>query len=307
MKKKTFVLSVLITTFILLLILTQSIHYATTNNGLYKAGQKRIQKSYEKNDVVFLGDSSLGAGIDIDYFSELASNDKIYANLAATRREGFISTYNMIRQIVKNNKNIKTIVMVHSPVIWTEPFSLGGYCTSIGGLNSDKIQSLGLAYKYDCIYYKYGNITALKDIFKQMKNTKESKKINNTIKIDNKIKTYKNRKKNIQKELKLNAHAKYAKISLSSLIEIRMIDEYLKDKKVKVLYIQGSFHRDVYEKYKKIIQRQQQVLKSLQNIKFIEKYLYPKSQDMGDSINHVDFTYKKEATKFYFEALKDEL
>ena len=45
--------------------------------------------------------------------------------------------------------------------------------------------------------------------------------------------------------------------------------------------------------------------KKLKNINFIEEYLYPSNENMGETENHVDISYKLKSTEFYYSILKD--
>ena len=52
-----------------------------------------------------------------------------------------------------------------------------------------------------------------------------------------------------------------------------MIDDYLKNKNIKVLYVQGILHYELYLKYSVVINKQHELIKKPKNINFIKEYL----------------------------------
>ena len=65
--------------------------------------------------------------------------------------------------------------------------------------------------------------------------------------------TYKNGLLNINEELNNNKYIDYELINSSKNKEFKMLDDYLQDKNVKVFYIQGTLHYDLYQKYSNVI------------------------------------------------------
>jgi len=275
--------------------MTQIIYYTTTHNSLYELSQKRINEVKNSNaEIVFIGDSSLGAGLDEKYFEKLSGKTTI--NLSTTAGAHNLSgSYNMIRHTIKNNKDVKLIVIMQTPFVWYKDFAIGGYCSTLNDLDFGKEIDLKLIEKLDCIKFKYLNLASISEYI-QMKKANEAH--------NNEVKTYKNDGRNIVVEVRNGLHSKINNIGKTKIDEIKLIDEYVKNKNIKVVFIQGSLHEEIAKKYNSIIVEQQRILKSMENIIFVEEYLYPKNENMGDTENHVDISYKKESTYFYFEALK---
>lgn len=268
-----------------------------SNDKLTKNSKEEVEKTKnEKSEVVFVGDSSLENGLNESYFSELLNNKSV-SNLALTAGAHNLSaTFNMIRNTIKNNDKIKYIVIMQNPSIWKYSFSEGGYCTTLDNLKNDEVLKYKFLDENSCFKYKYMNLKSVK------KALKFKKDIKNTLK-----KTYKNGLLDMNEELKSGKYIDYGVINTAKEREFKMIDEYLEDKNVKVFYVQGTLHYDLYLKYSFIIDKQHQILKKLKNITFIEKYLYPINENMGNTENHVDISYKLESTKFFYEILKDYL
>lgn len=256
--------------------------------------QERIKQSKnEKSEIVFVGDSSLEYGIEEKYFSELIS--KTTSNLALTAGAHNISaTFNMIRNIIKNNKEVKYIVIMQNPSIWQYNFSEGGYCTTLDYLTNNEVIEYKFLDKFGCFKYKYMNPVSIK------KSLKKAKEKNNGIEA-----TYKNGLLDINKELTDDKYIDYKKINFLKQKEFKMIDDYLKNKNVKVFYVQGTLHHEIYLKYSQIIEKQHEILKTFKNITFIEEYLYPANENMGNAENHVDISYKRKSTEFFYLMLKD--
>jgi len=320
MNNKKFVLTVCLIVVVLIISLSQFINQATVNHVLYKLSQKHIKQSNKKNEIVFIGDSSLGTGINSAYFSKL-SKMKVSSLPLSAGGHNLGATYNMIRHVVNNNNELKALVIMQAPSIWNEDFNLPGFCSTLNDLDSIEAKKLKLIGSYDCFKFHYFNIRAIYDAYRQNKaeskrqenrKQRKEKKISNETQNNEKennlittVKTYKNNGVDIKLELKLNIHNRLNIIAKSKESEINMIDRYLENKNVKVLYLQGTLHNQLALKYSNSIKRQHAILKKLKNIIFIEKFLYPKNENMGDAENHVDTSYKSKSTEFYYDAIKE--
>jgi len=298
MHHKKFVLTTLLITVIMIIALALFVNYSVTSHPLYMKSQKKIVESKKNSEIVFVGDSSLGYGLDEVYFSELVKGRTV-SNLSLTAGgHSLAATYNMIRQTLKHNKNVKFIIIMQTPSVWSTSFVEGGYYSTLNGLDSKEvIKRHFIEDQFSEFKYKYLNINSIFETYTQKQKNKRAKK--------RAIKTYKNGKKDIYKEMEINKYVhKLGKIGATKEIEIEMIDNLVKDKNIKVIYVQGTLHYQLSKKYNKNIKRQHEILKRLKNIKFIEQYLYPKNHNMGTTLNHVDATYKKTSTKFYFHLLE---
>jgi hypothetical protein len=274
------------------------VNYSVTTHPLYIKSQKRVVESKQNSEIVFVGDSSLGYGLDEVYFSKLMKGKSV-SNLSLTAGgHSLAATYNMIRQTLKNNNNVKFIIIMQTPSVWSTGFVEGGYYSTLNGLNSDEvIKQHFIEDKLSQFRYKYLNINSIFETYTQKQKNKKAK--------NRPLRTYKNGKKDIYKEMKIDKYIhKLGKIGATKEAEIKMIDNLIKDKNIKVLYVQGTLHYQLSKKYAKNIKKQHKILKKLKNIQFIENYLYPKNYQMGTTINHVDASYKRTSTEFYFHILK---
>jgi hypothetical protein len=298
MKHKSFIVFGFLLSGFIMISMSFLIHSAVHENHLWRMSQNRLlQIKTESANIIFIGDSSLGEALDENYFSEISGIKTKNFSLTAGPH-GFAASYNILRHIVERKSDVKLVVMVQTPWIWaSSDFALGGYCSTVDGLDSHKpIELELLKSRFDCLYYEYANIGILKDEIKQ-------RLMRGGIKTPE-DRTYKNGKKNVLEEIRSGKFEKIRKLPPNKVKAIHMIDDYMADKKIKLLYIQGTLHRQIAEKYRSSIAKQQKILKELKHIVFIEKYLYPRNENMGNTENHVDISYKKGATRFYFEALK---
>lgn len=268
--------------------------FGYSKDNLVIKSKERVEQTKDNSQIVFVGDSSLEYGLDENYFSKLI-NKKV-SNLALTAGAHNLSgTFNMIRNVVKNNNNIKYIIIMHNPSIWSHDFSEGGYCSTLDDLENTEVIKNTFINEFECFRYKYMNIKFIKKSFKQSKERKKEKY------------TYHDGLLDIKDKLSNNEFIEYGKINLLKYKEIKMIDDYLENKDIKVIYVQGTLHKEVYLKYSEVIKKQHDILKNLKNITFVEQYIYPLNENMGDAENHVHESYKLKSTEFYYSILKDYL
>lgn len=298
MHNKKFVLMTLFITLIMIVCLSLLVNYSITTHPLYVQSQKKIIESKKNSEIVFVGDSSLEYGLDEIYFSKLMKGKSV-SNLALTAGgHSLAATYNMIRQTLKNNKEVKTIIIMQTPSVWSTEFVEGGYYSTLNNLDSTEVINLNFIKDgFSHFKYSYLNINSIFETWTQKQKNKNAK---------NKVlKTYKNGKKNVYEEMRINKYIhKLNKIGKTKIAEIEMIDNLVKNKNIKVLYVQGTLHYQLAKKYTENIKKQHHILKKLKHIVFIETYLYPRNHQMGTTLNHVDESYKKDSTKFYFDILK---
>jgi len=100
-------------------------------------------------DTVFVGDSSLGNGLDAAYFDQLVGTCSL--NLALTGSHHFSGTLNMIRRALASSRKIRQVVVVQSLWVWGGASSYDGYVSTVGGFWSvpgDLIVNLRLVRQF---------------------------------------------------------------------------------------------------------------------------------------------------------------
>lgn len=271
------------------------VFFSTTHNTLYIQGQERI-KDIENNkdaEVVFLGDSSLANGINNELFEKL-SGKKVLNLWTTGGGHNLASTYNLLRHVLNNLKNIQTIIIMHTPSIYGYDFLLGGYFSTLGELDSNMPYTEDLLNYTDFIKFYFLNLNSIPEYFMMRNVTKGHAELNPW--------TFRNGK--LERPLK-KIQTEYLKIGKTKSIELKLIDDMIAKNNIKTVYIQGSLHYDVYNKYKNIISKQHMLIKkTFKHIIFEETYLYPSNENMGNTIDHVDKSYKDTSTNFYYTHLK---
>lgn len=100
-------------------------------NGQILAYQLAKLQHAAAMDTIFVGDSSLGNGLDAAYFDHLAGTRSM--NLALTGSHHFAGTLNMIRRVLDQGGAVKRIVVMQSLWVWQGASSYDGYIQTAGG------------------------------------------------------------------------------------------------------------------------------------------------------------------------------
>ena len=280
---------------VILTILGSTVHFSTTNNILYQQGQTRLKEIASNKDaeVVFLGDSSLANGINNELFARF-SGKKVLNLWTTGGGHNLAATYNLMRHVLNDLHRVETIVIMHTPSVYGYDFLLGGYFSTLGDLDSSVPFQLNLLSYKDFAEFYLMNLQSISE-YLAMREAHGGNTAREPW-------TFKNGK--LKRPLN-QLQTEYLRIGETKEDELKMIDNLLDERDITVVYIQGPLHRDVYNKYHEIIADQQALIKkSLRHITFIEKYLYPENENMGNTIDHVDRSYKDTATQFYYENLK---
>lgn len=299
MKHKHFAIFSLIWIAASVLLLSQLVHYSLLDNPLFRQSEQRVSEAALPSDIVFVGDSSLGEGLNEHLFERLSGMKT--ANLSLTSRaHNFAATYNLIRHTLHSNPNVKYIVIMQSPLAWNYDFAVLGYCSTLSRLDSNAAIRLGFINRFTCVTHEYMDLSQIGTTWQQ-KRRGYNAPAGGTLPVK---KTYKNRGKDIVTEIRQNRFYQLGHISADVSKELKMIDTYLEDKNVTIFYVQGSLHQDLANRYLPTLARQHEMVKKLKHVTLVEHYLYPENSDMGDTPSHVDISYKDTATEYYFSILK---
>jgi len=298
MKFKRWFFFVILFTVLLLTSLGSMVYFSTTHNILYQQGQERLEDIATNPDaeVVLLGDSSLANGIDNELFAKL-SGKKVLNLWTTGGGHNLAATYNLLRHVLKKLHHVQTVIIVHTPSVYGYDFLLGGYFSTLGDLDSKvPFEEDLLTYK-DFMAFYFINLNSISEYLTMRKVQKKRTRKDQW--------TFKNGKK----ERPLNkVQREYLKLGETKAAELKMIDDLLAESNITAVYIQGPLHRDVYNKYHDLIGRQRELIKrSFKHIVFDEAYLYPENENMGNTIDHVDRSYRDISTKFYYDHLKQYL
>ncbi len=295
MKFKRWFFFTTVTTIVLLVSLGSLVYIFTTHNILYQLGQERLEDIANNPDaeVVFLGDSSLANGVNNELFAKLSKKEIL--NLWTTGGgHNLAATYNLLRHVLNDLHHVQTIIIIHTPSVYGYDFLLGGYFSTLGSLDSRvPFQQHLLTYK-DFMAFYFLNLNSITEYLTMRKVQKKH--------MNTEPWTFKNGK--IKRPIN-KLQTEYLKMGETKAVELKMIDDLIAEKNITTVYIQGPLHHDVFSRYHDIIEQQQTLIKkTFKHIKFIETYIYPDNSKMGNTIDHVDKSYKNTTTKFYYENLK---
>lgn len=263
--------------------------------------QYQMEKLHNTDDIelIVVGDSSGGNGIDAAYLSELSGLTS--ANLTLNGSFGLIGPYNMIRHALQTQPDLEVVLIINTPDTWSREFNEEAYLSTLYELPHIDFYSV-----FSGKYYQ--------DSFKHLFNPKEilwyiQYKLYGTFKL-----------KAIENDYIKQADVKYSNGSriyedeakiISSATEwkqlriFELIGELCINNKLTCIFVNGPMHERLYHDNRDYIQNILIQVKNTDGITVLETiFTYPEEK-MGDSEDHVDPQYKNENTKVYFENIEN--
>jgi hypothetical protein len=260
-------------------------------------------------DIVIVGDSTGGNGIDSNIFKNILGRNVVSLSLGANF--GYDGTYYMAKEAI--DRGAKTVVIVHSVDMLTREYELTlrhlmflheivlsnniisnffGFLKII--LNKDFIfENLKAFIKNDfpitlsilenIFNFHTRPVVTAKDIF-NFDYIPQGEKINN---------------KNITLDLEVKS------IKSKMLPNLFKLASYCKDKQVDCLYFYGPVHNSFCEKGGDYMLASSKAILST-GISFVSNDIYcMESEEIGDGYDHIHPNYKHMSTKFYAEKVKN--
>ena len=270
------------------------------NDSIIDYQLKKINNSKFINiDTIFVGDSSLGNAVDKNYFNKI-SNLKS-ENLSLTASYGIAGSLGIIKKAIKNNPNIKNIIIMQTLDIWGRPYSKNAILELFSFkdmnlyLNKGEIISYFINLKEIYWHIKYifniGNI----------KNFKISKNLDYISQNENK---YSNNKLSFKQDSKLNN----IKISEGKLKEINMLEIYCRKNKINCIFLNGPIHLSYSKNSIIFIDKIKESLsQNFTHVNYFEKIFEYPGLKIGDSLVHIDPKYKNETTYDIYKHIKKHL
>lgn len=108
--------------FNLFVLLANNLGFKSLQQELVNYQLKKINKN---NQTIFLGDSSLGHGINSKLWSELSN--KSSSNIALTGNFSFGGANIILEKILKKRKKIETVIIINNVYAWQENIKHSGY------------------------------------------------------------------------------------------------------------------------------------------------------------------------------------
>jgi hypothetical protein len=242
----------------------------------------QISKIKIDQKIVFLGDSSLGHGINAQLWSKL-SGEKT-SNLALTGNFSFAGAYAMLDEIIKRNKKLETVVIMSNVYSWQENIKFSGY---------DYIKDQKNVFlKY--LNYIDKNIFPIKSFYFDLLFKKKSENYSNLITND-----FMKHGRKINKDTKVYFNLESFNDKKSFFL--KKIINYCKRFNIECIY----FHGPLYEKScifenAKFFSRINKELEDI-DIPHFEKIECLNFDQISDTIYHPSANTKNYLTKKYFE------
>lgn len=282
---------------ICILILMLLINFSVRENPLFELSSSAVNRSAVKSEIVFIGDSSLASAVDSDFFSSLSGKSAVILNLTADGH-GIAGLYNLIRHVFRNNSNVKDIVLMISPHNMTLEFSVGGYCSTLGDLDSIDAISLGLIDSFTCFKFLYFNSRGLVDYWKQILADKYVARMDF-------VKTFKNgglSESEISEHYVLPENTKGFDAKWK---EFALIDGFAGLNELNVVLMYGPLHSEYFRINKQKIYEKMRFLKKFEHLKIVEDIVTLPSSQMGNHVVHVDILGKKNSTSLVFLSIRN--
>tara|TARA_B100001121_G_scaffold306644_1_gene326531 strand:- start:1802 stop:2692 length:891 start_codon:yes stop_codon:yes gene_type:complete len=242
----------------------------------------QLVKINENQTTIFLGDSSLGHAINADFWSNLSKQKT--SNMALTGNFSFAGSYAFLKEILKKNKNLKTVIIVNNVYSWQENVKFSGF---------DYIsQQKNFFLKY--LNYLDKNLYEIKNFYFNLIFNKSKKDYSNLI-----INDFMKHGVKISEDAKIVFESKDFNKNKSHFLKkiLKLCIEF----NIKCIYLHGPiYEKSCNDKNIEFFNRINQELNSL-------KILYDKEikcltyDQIGDSLYHTSAKYKDYLTNIYYK------
>ncbi|MCB8942190.1 MAG: hypothetical protein H6658_00295 [Ardenticatenaceae bacterium] len=249
----------------------------------YQLQKLATERTFE---TIVVGDSSGGNAIDAEYFSELTGTETV--NLALNGLYGYAGSYNMIRKALEASPNLKNVIVVQSADMMQRPISYQGYLYSSAsfqdvweeGLNEPLITAF-----FDSILSSIGTNAIITDIKGHARPI-----VNDYVVQEGSIES--------PEIFEWNA-GKVKEDKLLFLIKIRQLCE---ERDLNLIYVHGPLWEPIALASEEYFDEVERLIKA-QNIVMIDEVIPIKTEDLGNTIDHVVPDVKPIYTERYAEAV----
>ncbi len=263
--------------------------------------QYQVAKLQNTNDIelIVVGDSSGGNGIDAAHLSELSGLTS--ANLTLNGSFGLIGSYNMIRHALETQPDLEVVVIINTPDTWSREFNEEAYLSTLYELPHIDFYSVFLGkYHQDSFKHLFNPKEIVWYIQYQLYGTLKLKDIENDY-----IKQADEKYSNGGRTYEDGASIISSEVNWKHLRIFELTGELCDSHKLTCIFINGPMHERFYDENSEAIHTILAKIKNTDGITVIDTiFTYPEEK-MGDSEDHVDPQYKNENTKVYFESIED--
>lgn len=264
------------------------INITQDKNYLILAYQNKRILNETQAETIFLGDSSLGNTINEELVTNLSR--KKTKNFALNEIYGLSGQYNLLKKVLRNNKNLKDVYLFTSIY-----FVNSNNDSEAFFLTSENFLDFFKAYnKVDFITYQFKYLIK----FIISKSEYDIIKYNEFVK-DNIENNY--IKQNISQNLKV---PEQKKMNLEEKkYYLKLIEKLCKKNKIKLKLIKGPIFNQTYAKSNIFISNYE---KLFNNNNLYKEQIFMNSEEIGDQIMHPAPHHKNNLSIKYFNLIKNE-
>jgi hypothetical protein len=247
-------------------------------------------------EILFLGDSSLGNAVDAELFSKISNKKSV--NLALSGSYGFAAPLNLIRRAIEKT-NVKTVVLFYHDGIMTTGPAYMQYLQSV------------YSYKNDYSEYSIREIARLLFNPQILSSIVEWWWLNLTGELERQIVFSDDF---VVQENNMDAEATFKKyinkpiavedFKPEKLFYYKRIAQLCKSHNLQCVYIHGPIIGPRCKNSLPFFAHESSMLKADGGITVISELICMKKSDLGDTIAHVNPRVKGKFTRLYYEKLK---
>ncbi len=267
----------------------------TANDVLYAHQIKKLEQATGTIQTLIVGDSSAGNALDAAHFSKISGAPTI--SLALTGSYGIVGTYHLVEQARTLHPEIKNVLIVQTPDIWTRPFSREGYFkTKL--MRHDDIPDVfftegkiidGFTYVIDVRWiYRFAKY--------MLNGQPKIELVNDYYQTSETQETYHNGLRVIDPSASL-----HEALNGDNLKVYQTLDAYCFHENINCIFISGPVHQTLLDNTDpEYLEKLFTYIDTATYIRTPKVFFGVPNEHMGDSADHVDFSYKKEMTEKYF-------
>lgn len=273
----------------------------TDNDEIRKYQFSKIESFIENKNTIVVGDSSAGNGFNSKYFDRISNLESL--NLSLTGSVGLIGNLGIAHRAFNENNKIKNIIIIVGLSQLSYKFPESSIIELLPLKLSAQIYTASDHFLY---YFNLKEYTwHLKYLIKNILNKKKMWEIDLN---DDYIKQNNEKFSNNKLHIGSYDNIKEYDVSKNKIVELKLFNNFCKINKVNCLLLFGPIHTDIVSnKTNTFNLLNKDINKLYKNIIFFEDIFQYDGYKMGDGITHIDVKFKKEATKNYYNLIKDYL
>jgi len=251
-------------------------------------------------DTVFIGDSSLGNGIDSAHFDELSGRRSL--NLALTGMHGVEGSANMLKRALRLHPEIRNVVVVQTADMLQRPASPEGFLYSLDWAHWKEDAGEGgwreKATLVSSAFAVLGSTEVYKTFWKRLRATAPPGGYVDRDYIRQGAAAV------VRPEL---ARELRAEINPRKLEALEQLARFCRERKLNLVYAHGPLYEGVYARSRGYFDLVEKEL-AARNIPLLPEVMTATADQMGDTADdHIAGPHKKQFTERYFRALRGRL